>query len=67
MASFAKVLESDFQQYENALIPPWSNGAMEGKINKLKTIKTDVRQCKLQIAQKEISPRPNLTLRQEQC
>ncbi|MBE7172753.1 MAG: ISL3 family transposase [Williamsia sp.] len=36
---FAKSLMSDYQAVENALTLPWSNGQVEGQINKLKTIK----------------------------
>jgi transposase len=39
LKSFAKGLLSDFQAAENALTLPWSNGQLEGQINKLKTIK----------------------------
>ncbi len=36
---FAKGLLSDFVAVKNAISLPWSNGPVEGKINKLKTIK----------------------------
>ena len=36
---FAKGLMSDYKAVENALRLPWSNGQVEGQINKLKTIK----------------------------
>ena len=39
LKGFAKGLLSDFKAVENALILPWSNGQVEGQINKLKTIK----------------------------
>lgn len=39
MKGFAKGLLSDFQAVVNALTLPWSNGQVEGQINKLKTIK----------------------------
>jgi transposase len=39
LKSFAKGLLSDFKAVENALTLPWSNGRLEGQINKLKTIK----------------------------
>ncbi len=37
--SFAGGLKSDMEAVKNALIQPWSNGQVEGQINKLKTIK----------------------------
>jgi transposase len=39
MRSFAKGLTSDFEAVKNAVTMPWSNGQVEGQINKLKTIK----------------------------
>jgi len=39
LKSFAKGLLNDFQAVKNALTLPWSNGQVEGQINKLKTIK----------------------------
>lgn len=39
MKGFAKGLLSDYQAVVNALTLPWSNGQVEGQINKLKTIK----------------------------
>lgn len=39
MASFAKGLLSDYPAIENALTFPWSNGPVEGNVNRLKTIK----------------------------
>ena len=37
--SFAKGISSDIEAVEAGLILPWSNGLVEGKINKLKSIK----------------------------
>jgi transposase len=39
LKSFAKSLLGDFDAVKNALTLPWSNGPVEGLINKLKTIK----------------------------
>lgn len=39
MKGFAKGLLTDYQAVVNALSLPWSNGQVEGQINKLKTIK----------------------------
>lgn len=39
MASFAKGLLTDYTAVENALTLPWSNGPVEGNVNRLKTIK----------------------------
>ncbi|HAT3994281.1 TPA: transposase [Elizabethkingia anophelis] len=36
---FAKSLLSEYQSIENAINLPWSNGPVEGFVNKLKTIK----------------------------
>lgn len=39
LSSFAGGLRSDMEAVKNALTLPWSNGQVEGQINKLKTIK----------------------------
>jgi len=39
LISFAKGILNDFEATKNALTLPWSNGQVEGQINKLKTIK----------------------------
>lgn len=39
LKGFAKGLLNDYHAVENALSLPWSNGQVEGQINKLKTIK----------------------------
>jgi transposase len=39
LKGFARGLLSDYQAVVNALTLPWSNGQVEGQINKLKTIK----------------------------
>lgn len=39
MASFAKGLLTDYAAIENALTLSWSNGPVEGNVNRLKTIK----------------------------
>ncbi|HMI04631.1 MAG TPA: transposase [Pedobacter sp.] len=39
ITAFAKGLLSDYQSIENAISMPWSNGPVEGNVNKLKTIK----------------------------
>ena len=39
LKSFAKGLLRDYKAVENALTLPWSNGQVEGQVNKLKTIK----------------------------
>jgi transposase len=39
LKGFAKGLLSDYQAVKNALSLPWSNGQVEGQINKLKMIK----------------------------
>ncbi len=39
LKGFAGGLLSDYQAVENALTLPWSNGQVEGQVNKLKTIK----------------------------
>lgn len=39
MASFAKGLLTDYAAIENALTLQWSNGPVEGNVNRLKTIK----------------------------
>lgn len=39
LGSFAKGLLQDYQSNENALTLGWSNGPVEGNVNRLKTIK----------------------------
>lgn len=39
MRSFAKGMLSDFAAVQNAILLKWSNGQVEGQINKLKTVK----------------------------
>jgi len=39
IATFANGLIRDYQSIENAISLPWSNGPVEGNVNKLKTIK----------------------------
>jgi len=39
MISFANSLLSDFDAVKNAMLLEWSNGQVEGQINKLKTVK----------------------------
>lgn len=39
ITSFANGLLRDYQSIENAISLPWSNGPVEGNVNKLKTIK----------------------------
>ncbi|MEI6950363.1 ISL3 family transposase [Paraflavisolibacter sp. H34] len=39
LKGFAKGLLSDIEAVQNALTLPWSNGQVEGQINKLKTVK----------------------------
>jgi len=39
LSSFATGLLSDYSAVKNALTLPWSNGQVEGQVNKLKTIK----------------------------
>ncbi|MBE9601514.1 transposase [Pedobacter sp. MC2016-24] len=39
IATFANGLLRDYQSIENAISLPWSNGPVEGNVNKLKTIK----------------------------
>jgi len=39
IASFAKSLLSDFDAVQNTMLLEWSNGQVEGQINKLKTVK----------------------------
>ena len=39
MRRFARTLLADFDAVLNAVSEPWSNGQMEGQINRLKTIK----------------------------
>jgi len=39
IASFAKGVRADYPAVENALTLPWSNGPVEGNVNRLKTIK----------------------------
>lgn len=39
LKSFAKGLLTDFDAVQNAMHYPWSNGQVEGQVNKLKTIK----------------------------
>ncbi|RBQ01918.1 hypothetical protein DRW42_28090 [Pedobacter miscanthi] len=39
LKSFATGILSDFQSIENAINPHWSNGPVEGNVNKLKPIK----------------------------
>jgi hypothetical protein len=40
--TFAQGLTSDYQAIKNAIIFPWSNGPVEGQINKLKTLKRQI-------------------------
>nr|WP_068887176.1 transposase [Pedobacter panaciterrae] len=39
LRTFAKGLLTDLKAVENAISLPWSNGPVEGNVNKLKTIK----------------------------
>ena len=39
ITAFANGLLRDYQSIENAINLPWSNGPVEGNVNKLKTIK----------------------------
>jgi len=39
LKTFARGLMSDFHAVKSALTLPWSNGQVEGQINKLKTVK----------------------------
>jgi len=39
MKNFAQNLKRDYDAIKNALTQPWSNGPVEGHINRLKTIK----------------------------
>lgn len=39
MRSFAKVMLSDLAVVHNAILLKWSNGQVEGQINKMKTVK----------------------------
>ncbi|MYY49932.1 hypothetical protein CMT87_09000 [Elizabethkingia anophelis] len=39
IATFAKGILADYMAVENALTLPWSNGPVEGNVNRLKTIK----------------------------
>jgi hypothetical protein len=41
-AGFARQLQSDFAAVHNALLLPWSNGQVEGQINRLKFIKSQM-------------------------
>ena len=36
---FAKGIQSDFEAVNNAVITPYSNGQVEGQVNRLKNIK----------------------------
>ncbi len=36
---FAKGIQSDFQAVNNAVVAPYSNGQVEGQVNRLKNIK----------------------------
>ncbi|SCB46708.1 Transposase [Rhizobium miluonense] len=44
LTRFARVLRRDIDAVYNAIDLPWSNGQAEGQINRLKTIKRNVRQ-----------------------
>ena len=39
LAGFANGLKADYTAIENAFRLPWSNGAVEGNLNRLKTVK----------------------------
>lgn len=39
LKNFAQGLKRDYDAVENALTQPWSNGPVEGHVNRLKTIK----------------------------
>ena len=39
MRRFARTLQSDLDAVRNAVTEPWSNGATEGQISRLKTLK----------------------------
>ena len=39
MQRFARTLRRDIDAVRNAIKEPWSNGKMEGQINRLKTLK----------------------------
>jgi transposase len=39
MRSFARKLRQDIDAIRNAILEPWSNGQVEGQINRLKTLK----------------------------
>jgi transposase len=39
MKSFARGLSSDYEAVEAGITSPWSNGPVEGQINRLKLVK----------------------------
>jgi transposase len=39
MRRFARKLRQDIDAVRNAILEPWSNGQVEGQINRLKTLK----------------------------
>ena len=39
MRSFVRKLRQDIDAVRNAILEPWSNGQVEGQINRLKTLK----------------------------
>ncbi|WP_090341914.1 transposase [Dyadobacter koreensis] len=39
LEGFAKSMNPDFQAIQNAFNLPWSNGRVEGNVNKIKTLK----------------------------
>ena len=45
VAQFAKTLSRDLQAVELAIETPWSNGPVEGHINRLKAIKRQMSKC----------------------
>ncbi|SFW90786.1 ISL3 family transposase [Chitinophaga sancti] len=53
--SFAKGILSDFTAVHNAILLKWSNGPVEGQINKLKTIKRQIYgRCSLELLKRRL-------------
>ena len=67
MAQFATTLRSDWNAVELAITKPWSNGPIEGHINRLKAIKRQMfgraglkRECCPGRFQKPLDPAPKV-------
>ncbi|QNL48139.1 ISL3 family transposase [Olivibacter sp. SDN3] len=60
LCGFAKGLRQDFAAIKNAFDLPWSNGPVEGNVNKLKTLKRQMYgRCSLRLLEKRLILAPS--------